>query len=66
MSFVTYAGFWKGAERIKRKEKELTQLEQLLLIVPYEYAVDGALYRNYASQFTRLKLAETSIGANNL
>ncbi|WP_445371309.1 type II toxin-antitoxin system VapC family toxin [Methylomonas sp. HW2-6] len=66
MSFVTYAELLKGAERSQRKEKVLTQLGQLLRIVPVEYAVDGALCRHYASQFTRLKSAGTSIGANNL
>ncbi|WFP50436.1 type II toxin-antitoxin system VapC family toxin [Methylomonas sp. EFPC3] len=66
MSFVTYAELLKAAERSQRKEKVLAQLEQLLRIVPVEYAVDGALCRHYASQFTRLKSAGTPIGANGL
>ncbi|WNB74035.1 PIN domain-containing protein [Methylomonas koyamae] len=69
MSFVTYAELLKGAEHSQRKEKvlaQLAQLAQLLRIVPVEYAVDGALCQHYASQFTRLKLAGTPIGANDL
>ncbi|ATG91685.1 type II toxin-antitoxin system VapC family toxin [Methylomonas koyamae] len=66
MSFVTYAELLKGAEGSLRKEKVLAQLEQLLRIVPVEYAVGGALCRHYASQFTRLKTAGTPIGANDL
>lgn len=66
MSFVTYAELLKGAERSQRKEKILVQLEQLLRIVPIEYATDGALCRHYANQFTRLKSTGTPIGANAL
>lgn len=66
MSFVTYAELLKGAEGSLRKEKVLAQLEQLLRVVPVEYAVGGALCRHYANQFTRLKSAGTPIGANDL
>lgn len=66
MSFFTYAELLKGAERSTRKPEVLRRLEQLTRQVPVVYRADRSLCEHYAAQFTRLKLAGTPIGANDL
>lgn len=66
MSFITYAGLLKGAERSSRKSAVLSRLEKLTRVVPVDYRASDALCRHYAEQFTRLKNAGTPIGANDL
>ncbi len=66
MSFFTYAELLKGAERSTRKPEVLRRLEQLTRQVPVVYSTGRALCEHYAAQFTRLKLAGTPIGANDL
>ena len=55
MSFVTFAELLAGAERSSRKPETVRRLEQVRRICLH-----------YAEQFTRLRAAGTSIGANDL
>ncbi|HRP95844.1 MAG TPA: PIN domain-containing protein [Rhodocyclaceae bacterium] len=66
MSFVSYAGLLKGAERSTRKAKVLQALEQLTRQVPVYFTVDRSHCEHYARQSTRLREAGTPIGANDL
>jgi tRNA(fMet)-specific endonuclease VapC len=66
MSFLTYAELLKGAERSIRKAQVLDQLQQLTRIIPVNYTVTAELCQHYATQFTRLKIAGTPIGGNDL
>ena len=66
MSFFTYAELLKGAERSTRKTQVISQLYQLTQIIPVQYDTDTSLCQHYATQFTLLKTAGTSIGANDL
>lgn len=66
MSFFTYAALLKGAERSTRKAEVLRRLEQLTRQVPVVYRAGRSLCEHYAAQFTRLQLAGTPIGANDL
>ncbi len=66
MSFFTYAELLKGAERSTRKAQVLNQLSQLTQLINIVFEVGFDLCNHYASQFTRLKLAGTPIGANDL
>jgi tRNA(fMet)-specific endonuclease VapC len=66
MSFLTYAELLKGAERSTRKAQVLDQLQQLTRIIPVNYTVNAELCQHYATQFTRLKIAGTPIGGNDL
>ena len=66
MSFLTYAELLKSAERSTRKAQVLDQLQQLTRIIPVNYKVNAELCQHYATQFTRLKIAGTPIGANDL
>ncbi|SDX42870.1 tRNA(fMet)-specific endonuclease VapC [Allochromatium warmingii] len=66
MSFITYAELLKGAERSTRKNAVQQQLNQLTQQVPVLYPIDARICQHYAEQFTRLKLAGTPIGANDL
>ncbi|MEY4211061.1 MAG: hypothetical protein RLZ92_1442 [Pseudomonadota bacterium] len=66
MSFLTYAELLKGAERSTRKAQVLDQLQQLTRIIPVNYTANAELCQHYATQFTRLKIAGTPIGANDL
>jgi tRNA(fMet)-specific endonuclease VapC len=66
MSFFTYAELLKGAERSTRKTQVISQLYQLTQIIPVQYDTDTSLCQYYATQFTLLKTAGTSIGSNDL
>lgn len=66
MSFFTYAELLKGAERSSRKAEVLRQLDRLTRQVPVIYEGTPSLCEHYAAHFTRLKLAGTPIGANDL
>lgn len=66
MSFFTYAELLKGAERSSHKGDVLTRLERLTRQVPVIYDGTPRLCEHYAVHFTRLKLAGTPIGANDL
>lgn len=66
MSFITYAELLKGAERSTRKNAVQQQLNQLTQQVPVLYPIDARICQHYAEQFTRLKLAGTPSGANDL
>lgn len=66
MSFFTFAGLLKGAERSTRKPDVLRKLEQLTRQVPVVYRAGRSLCEHYAVQFTRLRAAGTPIGANDL
>jgi tRNA(fMet)-specific endonuclease VapC len=66
MSFFTYAELLKGAERSTRKDKVLRSLEQLSRQVSVVYNTTPKLCEYYAIHFTKLKLAGTPIGANDL
>lgn len=66
MSFVTWAGLLKGAERSTRKGEVLRRLDALARQVPIVYPTGPAICRHYAEQFMRLKAAGTPIGGNDL
>ncbi len=66
MSFVTYAELLKGAERSTRKPDVLRRLDNLIRQVPVSYPDGAGICRHYAAQFTRLRVAGTPIGANDL
>ena len=66
MSFVTYAELLKGAERSTRKPDVLRRLDNLIRQVPVSYPAGAGICRHYAAQFTRLRVAGTPIGANDL
>jgi Predicted nucleic acid-binding protein, contains PIN domain len=66
MSFFTYAELLKGAERSSRKAEVMLRLERLTQQVPVVYDGTAKLCEQYAVHFTRLKLAGTPIGANDL
>ncbi len=66
MSFVTYAELLKGAERSVRKQRTLRQLQALVRQVPVIYPSGPAICEHYAEQFTKLKVAGTPIGGNDL
>lgn len=66
MSFFTFAELLKGAERSTRKPEVLRKLELLTRQIPVDYTVNNALCGHYAEEFTRLKIAGTPIGANDL
>jgi tRNA(fMet)-specific endonuclease VapC len=66
MSFVSYGELLKGAELSNRKTKVLQQLDQLTRTIKVNYSVDSAMCEHYAQQVSKLKLAGTPIGANDL
>ena len=66
MSFITFAGLLKSAERSIRKAEVIRQLDQLTRQIRVEYAASKPLCAHYASQFVHLKDAGTPIGANDL
>jgi tRNA(fMet)-specific endonuclease VapC len=66
MSFVSYGELLKGAELSNRKTKVLQQLDQLTRTIKVNYSVDSAICEHYAQQVSKLKLAGTPIGANDL
>lgn len=66
MSFITWAELLKRAERSTRKTELLRRLDALARQVAVIYPSGPAICRHYAEQFTRLKDAGTSIGANDL
>jgi tRNA(fMet)-specific endonuclease VapC len=66
MSFITWAELLKGAERSTRKAEVLRRLEALTRQVTVLYPSGPAICQHYAAQFTRLKIAGTPIGANEL
>lgn len=66
MSFVTWAELLKGAERSARKPEVLRRLDVLARQVAVLFPSGPAICRHYAEQFTRLKDAGTTIGANDL
>lgn len=66
MSFFTFAELLKGAERSSKKDKVKRNLTQLTRQIPVRYQTNRTLCEHYAQQFTRLKLAGTPIGSNDL
>lgn len=66
MSFVSYGELLKGAELSNRKTKVLQQLDQLTRTIKVNYSVDSSMCEHYAQQVSKLKLAGTPIGANDL
>ena len=66
ISFFTYAELLKGAERSTRKSEVLRKLDRLTRQIPVVYKAGRTLCEHYAVQFTRLKSADTPIGANDL
>jgi tRNA(fMet)-specific endonuclease VapC len=66
MSFITYAELLKGVQRSQRKKQTLLNLDRLTRQIPVVHDTNRALCEHYAEQFTRLKLAGTPIGANDL
>jgi tRNA(fMet)-specific endonuclease VapC len=66
MSFVSYGELLKGAELSSKKERVLQQLNQLTRTIKVNYAVDTALCEHYAQQVSKLKVAGTPIGGNDL
>lgn len=66
MSFVTYAELLKGAERSTRRPEVLRKLAAITQQIVVAYPTGPALCRHYAELATRLKLAGTPIGANDL
>jgi tRNA(fMet)-specific endonuclease VapC len=66
MSFVTYAELLKGAERSMRKDDVLRKLTALTAQVAVLYPSTASICRHYAEHATRLKLAGTPIGGNDL
>jgi tRNA(fMet)-specific endonuclease VapC len=66
MSFVTYAELLKGAHGSQRREEVLVVLGKLVREVPVLHEASPALCAHYAEHSTRLKLAGTPIGGNDL
>ena len=66
MSFFTYAELLKGAERSSKKTQVLHNLERLARQIPVLFVATQTLCQHYADYFTRLKMAGTPIGANDL
>jgi tRNA(fMet)-specific endonuclease VapC len=66
MSFFTYAELLKGAQRSTRKSDVQRRLDELTRQIPVIYRAGRSLCEHYAEQFTKLKEAGTSIGANDL
>lgn len=66
MSFFTFAELLLGAERSTQKPDVLRRLDALTRVVPVYYGVNRAICEHYALQFTRLRVAGTPIGANDL
>ena len=66
MSFVTFAELLAGAERSSRKPETVRRLEQVRRLIPVAYPDTSGICLHYAEQFTRLRAAGTSIGANDL
>lgn len=66
MSFFTYAELLKGAERSTRKDDVLRKIDLLIRQIPVLFETSRTLCEHYAAQFTRLKIAGTPIGANDL
>ena len=66
MSFFTFAELLMGAERSTRKPDVLRRLDALTRLVAVRYGVNRAICEHYAVQFTRLRAAETPMGANDL
>jgi len=66
MSFVTHAELLKGAERSTRRGRVLKQIEQLIRIIPVKFDLNVDISHYYATHFTKLKLAGTPIGGNDL
>ena len=66
MSFVTFAELLKGAEGSTRKPEVLRRLEEIAQLVPVFYPSGPEVCMHYAQQATRLKVAGTPIGGNDL
>ncbi len=66
MSFITYAELLKGVARSNRAAESEQILIRLTRQIPVWYQTNQALCRHYALQFTRLKIAGTPVGANDL
>ncbi len=66
MSFFTYAELLKGAERSSRKSDVLRRLESLTRQIPVMYGPPPAISSHYAMHATKLWLAGTPIGGNDL
>ena len=65
MSFVTFAALLAGAGRSLRKPETVRRLEQVSRLIPVAYPDTSAICCHYAEQFTRLRAADTPIGAND-
>lgn len=66
MSFITYAELLKGVARSSRAQESEQNLIRLTRQIPVWYQTNQELCRHYALQFTRLKMAGTPVGANDL
>jgi tRNA(fMet)-specific endonuclease VapC len=66
MLYISYAVLLKGAEKSTRKEETLQQLKRLTQQITVNYQVSSKLCEHYATQFTQLNEAGTTMGANNL
>jgi tRNA(fMet)-specific endonuclease VapC len=66
MSFISYAGLLKGAEKSTRKMETLQQLKRLTQLITVNYHPPPKLCEHYATQFTQLKKAGARLGANDL
>ena len=66
MSFISYAGLLKCAEKSIRKAETLQQLNRLTQQITINYQISANLCEHYATQFTLLKEAGTPIDANDL
>lgn len=66
MSFVSFAELLKGAERSARKIETRRRLDALVRQAPVFHDASPVLCAHWATQFVRLKVAGTMIGANDL
>jgi tRNA(fMet)-specific endonuclease VapC len=66
MSFFTYAELLMGAERSTRKAEVLRRLDSLTRQIPVLHDTPPSLCEHYAKHATRLRLAGTPIGGNDL
>ena len=66
MSFVTYAEPIKGVVRSERPAMNRQNLAKLTRQIPVLFDVSRATCEQYAEQFSRLKIAGSPIGGNDL
>ena len=66
MSFITFSELLLGAERSTKKTRVLSDLNELIRLIPVLYELDRSVCEHYAVQFAKLRAAGTPIGANDL